>query len=678
MTFLYPNILWGLFAVLIPLIIHLINLRKPKTLLFSNIEFVKEVQKAVKKRVRLKDYILLALRTLAIAFLVLAFAGPVLKKEETSTGNKHSVVILLDNSYSMMMGDAYGAYFQQAKNIAENLLQQYPNTDEFLVLPFSEISGYKKFLSKKQALKKIPALKTDIQTISLPEIFSKTEKIFAKAQNPNKHLYILSDFQKNTVFLDSTTKPLENFKIKLIKIGEENRPNAYVSQLEYLNRSMDNTTPLSWKVNVKNSGNSDIKSMALRVSVNGQIKERATLNIPPGQIAEKKLHYSDKSFGWKKGKIEIDDPNLVFDNTFYFTYEIKEKVRTAVFSKKQPPTGLKTLLAEVLKSEMETSFLPIEQFNVETLGKYSVIILNGIPEWGDAMFIHLKKWLQEGNGLIIIPRTEKDKDKLNTFFSAFQLGSVGKLKEFSQGTELRKPPLESPFYKGVFRETQGEFLSPEIKKIFVVKPNPQIPYEVLVQTYENFPFALHYPQKAGHIFILASSLESSWNSLQKNDFFIPFFHRMLILSSRPVPSFFYLKGGKNSPSFSVKTEEKLPVRLKLSADSTEIIPEQYQEGNFRKILLKNISLQPGIYEVLQGNKLLRFLAVNSAPEESEMQFATLEELEKAFPQVEVLQESPQTVASYVQTEVLGVSLARLFLLLVLLLLLAEMLVVKFV
>ncbi len=677
MSFLYPNILWALFAVLIPLIIHLINLRRPKTVLFSNVEFVKEVQKAVQKRVRLKDYLLLALRMLAIVFLVLAFANPVLKKQNTNIAeNKHSVVILLDNSYSMMMGDAYGAYFQQAKNVAENILKQYPNTDEFLVLPFSEIKGYKRFYPKKQALRKLRKIQTDIRTASLPEIFAKTEKIFAKARNPQRHLFLVSDFQKNTVFLDSTIKLLENYQVNLIKIGEESRPNAYVSKLEYLNRTLDNTTPLSWKVVVKNSGKSEIKSMALRLSVNGKIKDRATLNIPPDQTAEKKLHYTDNAFGWKKGKIEIDDPNLIFDNTFFFTYEVKEKINVGVFYKQKIPTGLRLLLEKVFEKEFVTSFEPLQKFDVNSLGKFSVIILYGIPEWSDAMFTHLQKWLDEGNGLILVPQAEDDKTSLDDFLQKFQLGEILNFKEYPQGIELHKPPLESPFYKGVFREEKGEFLSPKIYKLFQIRPNPAVPYEELVRTYEDNPFALHFPKNSGHLFVLASSLDPAWSSLQKNDFFVPFFHRMFVMSSRPVPKFFYVSG-ENLPSFSVKTSEKLPVRLKLETDSLEIIPEQYQEGNFRKILLQNLTLKPGIYEVLQGKKLLRYLAVNPSSQESEMQFASLEELKETFSKFSVLQGNMLSVSTHIQGNVLGSSLAGIFLLLVLLALLAEMAVVKF-
>ena len=71
MTFLNPLVLFGLVAAAIPLIIHLINFRRPKRVDFSSLEFLKELQKTTMQRVRIKQWLLLLLRTLAIACLIL-------------------------------------------------------------------------------------------------------------------------------------------------------------------------------------------------------------------------------------------------------------------------------------------------------------------------------------------------------------------------------------------------------------------------------------------------------------------------------------------------------------------------------------------------------------------------------------------------------------------------------
>jgi uncharacterized membrane protein len=84
MTFLNPAILIGLAAASIPILIHLLNLRKLKKIEFSTLNFLKELQKNKIRRVRLKQWLLLALRVLIILMIVTAFARPTLEGVSTS------------------------------------------------------------------------------------------------------------------------------------------------------------------------------------------------------------------------------------------------------------------------------------------------------------------------------------------------------------------------------------------------------------------------------------------------------------------------------------------------------------------------------------------------------------------------------------------------------------------
>ena len=140
MAFLFPGILWGLLALSVPIIVHFFNLQRPKQILFSNVAFVKEVKKSVVRRLKFKQWLLLLLRLLAISALVLAFASPVIVSENQKVlrGNR-SVGIIIDNSYSMTARNERGQYFQQAISLARNILSNYSNEDEFLLMTTSNL-----------------------------------------------------------------------------------------------------------------------------------------------------------------------------------------------------------------------------------------------------------------------------------------------------------------------------------------------------------------------------------------------------------------------------------------------------------------------------------------------------------------------------------------------------------
>ena len=109
MQFKHPELLWALLLLLIPIFIHLFQLRKFKKTPFTNVKFLQKVVSKSRKSSTLKKWLLLATRMLLLAALIIAFAQPFFAKS-TALKEKQTV-IYLDNSFSM-----------QAKNNNESLL----------------------------------------------------------------------------------------------------------------------------------------------------------------------------------------------------------------------------------------------------------------------------------------------------------------------------------------------------------------------------------------------------------------------------------------------------------------------------------------------------------------------------------------------------------------------------
>ena len=103
MGFLYPQFLFALFAVAIPIVIHLFNFRRFKRVYFTNVSLLKDLKTTSRKQNRLYDILLLCLRCLSIIFLVLLFAAPYIKDEDKALVDKRGncVVVFVDNSFSM-------------------------------------------------------------------------------------------------------------------------------------------------------------------------------------------------------------------------------------------------------------------------------------------------------------------------------------------------------------------------------------------------------------------------------------------------------------------------------------------------------------------------------------------------------------------------------------------------
>src|SRR5712664_2922794 len=142
MVFLNPLVLLGLAAAAIPVILHLLNLRKLRTIEFSTLTFLKELQQTKIRRLKLRQLLLLIIRTLLVMLIVLAFARPALRGSFLGGlgSQAHSTIVLIfDDSFSMMTADEHGELFKQAKEAAGRFVDLLKTGDEAFLIKLSDI-----------------------------------------------------------------------------------------------------------------------------------------------------------------------------------------------------------------------------------------------------------------------------------------------------------------------------------------------------------------------------------------------------------------------------------------------------------------------------------------------------------------------------------------------------------
>ena len=122
MSFVYPAFLWALAALSIPIIIHLFNFRRYKTVYFPDISFLKEVKQETDSRSKIKHWLVLLMRLLAISFLVFAFAQPFIKhqtqieragKKSISSSYRFNRIIRFD--HVGIYGHAYNCFYRRRR-----------------------------------------------------------------------------------------------------------------------------------------------------------------------------------------------------------------------------------------------------------------------------------------------------------------------------------------------------------------------------------------------------------------------------------------------------------------------------------------------------------------------------------------------------------------------------------
>ena len=154
MSFTNPLMLIGLAAILVPIIIHLFNFRRYKTVRFSNVQMLEDIQKKTKRASQVQQLIVLMLRVLGIACLVLAAAQPFLRGNDKNAKSGNVVSLFVDNSYSMETESQNGSRLYDAIDAAKNIVQTFDFSDDF-VLTTQDFTGEEShILNKDQVLER--------------------------------------------------------------------------------------------------------------------------------------------------------------------------------------------------------------------------------------------------------------------------------------------------------------------------------------------------------------------------------------------------------------------------------------------------------------------------------------------------------------------------------------------
>ena len=216
MTFLSPSILWGMLAITIPIIIHLISLRHTRDTEFSTLRFIKSLKHETIRRLRIKQWLLVLLRTIAILCLILMFSRPLMTGTLTSklAGDIESrAVIIVDNSASMAVHTGDGTLLDRAKSSLPAILKGLEG--ETTVELYQTNPPRKLFSGSHEEGRSImTGVKGIVQTNMTDNLWTMIDSVLqmVEASEPNRECFIISDFQSAPSFTIDSLNPNSDWK----------------------------------------------------------------------------------------------------------------------------------------------------------------------------------------------------------------------------------------------------------------------------------------------------------------------------------------------------------------------------------------------------------------------------------------------------------------------------------
>jgi len=344
MTFLNPLVLFGLIAASIPIIIHLLNLRKLKVIEFSSLQFLKEMQKNKMRKIRIKQILLLILRTLAIIFLVLSFSRPTIRNINLAglgSEVKNTIILVIDDTPSMSVEDKQGSYISQAKKLAEKILESSEEGDEIYLIRFSDLNILKENfepVSKNIAQREIENVEVKDISRTFVEVFLSVSKILEQTKNISKEVYILTDFQKTNLPEDLSNLPKldksfdANTRIYVFKIGEKEAFNISIDSLQVLTKIFEMNKPVTITASLTNHSSENGVNVSSNLYFNDKKVAQKGIDIKSNSSGNFSFTGQIKEYGFNSGRLEIEDDDFLKDNFRYFNFIVPEKIKVLMVS----------------------------------------------------------------------------------------------------------------------------------------------------------------------------------------------------------------------------------------------------------------------------------------------------------------------------------------------------------
>ncbi|MCG2418621.1 BatA domain-containing protein [Aequorivita sp. F47161] len=612
MQFKHPEILYALFLLLIPIFIHLFQLRRFQKVDFTNVAFLKKVTIQTRKSSQLKKWLTLLMRLLAMACIIIAFAQPFTAAKNALTTQKETVVYI-DNSFSMQAKGAKGAILERA---LQDLFDKVSGTEK---ISWFTNNAESKSVSAQDFKGEVLSIEYSQNQLTPNQVLLKANQLFSNEKGTVKRLVYLSDFQQKEAFPPIPEDLIvDAVQLKPVKASNVGIDSVFIA-----------------------SKNASITQLKVKVSAPQQAQNSSEITEAPISlfnneklVAKTAVNFSENTSGTVTfdidnaeefiGKLELSDPNLTFDNTLFFSINKPGKIKVLAIN--EADGNFLQRLFE--KEEFQFTQQTFKTLNYNGIPDQNFIVLNELTEIPASLTTALKSFSDEGGSILVIPSSQANLNSYNNFLLTMALGTIS--EEKTQEKKITKIVFSHPLFKDVFEKEVANFQYPKVHSFYNLSSNatPAIGFE------DNQPFLVQ--NNKNYLFTAAINNENS--NFQNSPLVVPTIYNMA-LQSLPLPRLYYTIGEQNSIAVPVKLG---PDEILTIKDSTvQFIPLQQSKANYVLLTTTESPNKAGNYEIVKDAELLENISYNYDRSESNLQYLNPEDWEGAevYSSVEALFDS---------------------------------------
>lgn len=648
MHFKYPAIFYFLFILIVPILIHLFNLKKFKKIEFTNVQFLKKISIETRKSSHVKKLLILATRLLCFTALIFTFSQPYLGNKKIED-NRH-YYIYLDNSESLNTNGNNGNLLKTATH---DIIENSPENERYSLLTNDDLRIN---ISKKELKKDLRNIQISNNITSFEDKINAIERELKNKSNDLYKILLISDFQYFTKKINNeftnVTRPFS-----VVKLTSNVKNNISVDSV-YI--STYNTYEKVVSVVIKNQGD-EKNDIPIALYNSSKLINKRSFSILKNE--EKILEFPIENFHQFKGKIQIDfNESFMFDNVFYFTINSSKKTSILTIGKSLP------YISKIFNSdEFNYSSASLQNLNYNSISSQQLIILNQIQSITKVLESSILKFIENGGNLLVIPNKNIELNTYNSFFKKINSGEI--LNKYKDSLKITTINFEHPLFRDVFTKEVRNFEYPAVALNYThnLKGNAILMFE------NKTPFLHEVANSFSKIYLFSSPLDIQSSNIVNSPIIVPTLYNMA-KQSLELTKPYYILQKENTIEISKKIEKN--EILKISNQKKSFIPSQINFAN--KVVLSTIN-EPktaGFFDITLNRDTLNYLAYNNSPNESLLTFYDLNTVKKENKNITIFSSIKEYFKEINEKNKVQ-SLWRLFLAIAIVSLLLEILILKF-
>ena len=677
MSFLNPSFLWAMFAVLIPVIIHLINFRKPKVVYFSNTSFIEDIKKETRTKTKLKQILILIARMLTIAMLVFVFAGPYIPTGEKSNDKISDLsIIYIDNSFSMDADAGNGKMFDKAKQIAKDLVYSASPSMNYVFMSNDCNSDYRATLNRDQVITNIDDCSISANSLKINDLIAKAN-VYAR-NGESASLYMISDMQKY-MFDDIETELDSNVNFVMLSLNPVKINNLYVDTCWFdspVHRVGQNER---LTVRIANKSSEGFYDIPLQFYLNDSLKAMTSFNVEAGESVDVNVDYQNTASGNVAARLEISDYPIVYDNILYFSYAISDNTKILAINAADESRYLVAMYGND-EDNFKFNQVKLGHESDVNVNDYDLVVLNSVSEISSGLADRLKNFVNGGGSVCLIPATSVNYTSLNSFLDLFALGKF-------DGSAIKDVKLfgidyNSSLYRNVFAKEEKQGSLPNMELTHKMTLFSKASFSPVLTLENSSPVLVAGDYGNGKLYVFAAPIDKVNADFAKSVVFSPALYNMAMNSQLLISLYATINAETVVPTRMENYEIGNTYTIYDHKGETSLVDVRYNSGVLN-VFMPGSTKEAGVYGLCANSDTVSYLALNYSRNESMQDYLSEEDLENMNTQkfsgrasIFRFDSMERTLSDFKEISE-GKSLWKYFVLLALLFIICEILIIKF-